>query len=176
MKELVLLTGASTGIGREMARILARRQFDMILVSRDQVKLDTLKAELEASFNVKIDVIAKDLSNAENAVEVYNMIKGKGFQVTILINNARVGMYGDFAVLSLDKTLKMIDLNISSLVSLTNLFVNRWMLAKQVVFHVGTAFRNALNRVHGKVLLFHKNVLQARHLRLFEDLFEVNTA
>jgi len=123
MKELVLLTGASTGIGREMARILARRQFDMILVSRDQVKLDALKAELEPAFNVKIDVIAKDLSNSENAVELYNTIKGKGLQVTILINNAGVGMYGDFAVLSLDKTLKMIELNISALVTLTNLFV-----------------------------------------------------
>jgi len=123
MNELVLLTGASTGIGYEMAKELAARKLNMILVARSLDKLVALKAELEQQFGIRVYVIGKDLSKSENAIALYEEIKKMGLTVTILINNAGFGGYGDFAETSLTTELNMIELNISSLVALTKLFL-----------------------------------------------------
>jgi len=122
MKECVLLTGASSGIGYEMAKLLAQKGFDMVLVARNIDKLQKLKEELEANNKVKVRVISKDLSDVQNAIALYHDIKKLGIEITILINNAGVGEYGDFLQIPLEKELKMIELNISSLVALTKLY------------------------------------------------------
>ena len=123
MKELVLLTGASSGIGYEMAKLLAAKKYDLILVARRLNKLEDLKAELENNYGITVDVFSVDLSKPENAVELYNEIKAKGLEVTMLINNAGTGEYGDFTEIALEKEILMIQLNISSLVVLTKLFL-----------------------------------------------------
>jgi len=123
MKELVLLTGASSGIGYEMAKLLAAKKYDLILVARRLNKLEDLKVELENNYGITVFVFPVDLSKPGNAVDLYDEIKAKGLEITMLINNAGTGEYGDFSKIPLEKEILMIQLNISSLVVLTKLFL-----------------------------------------------------
>lgn len=123
MKELVLLTGASSGIGLEMAKILAQQRLDLILVARREDKLMALKNELEQAHGVKVHVFAKDLSRVENTAALYPEVKAAGLEVTMLVNNAGFGGYGAFEKTPLEQELEMITVNISSLVILTKLFL-----------------------------------------------------
>jgi len=123
MKELVLLTGASSGIGYEMAKLLAAKKYDLILVARRLNKLEALKAELENNYDITVYIFSVDLSKPGNAVDLHNEIKAKGMEITMLINNAGTGEYGDFLEIPLEKEIHMIQLNISSLVVLTKLFL-----------------------------------------------------
>lgn len=123
MKEFVLITGASSGIGYEMAQILARQQFNLILVARRIEKLDELKNRLNHQYGIEVYTIKSDLSNPENAVQLYDDIRAKGLHVTMLINNAGVGEYGEFTDISLDKQVNMINLNVTSLMILCKLFL-----------------------------------------------------
>jgi uncharacterized protein len=122
MKELILITGASSGIGYQLATQLAEKKFDLILASRNLNKLEKLKETLQSKYGVSVHVFAADLSFTDNALDLYHVIKEKGLEVTMLINNAGVGAYGNFTETSLDDELNMIQLNISSLVTLTKLF------------------------------------------------------
>lgn len=122
MKEYILLTGASTGIGYEMALQLAKKKYNLILVARNAAKLQQVQSELTTQFGISIEIIATDLSHVAAAFELYEAVKSKNLLVTGLINNAGVGMYGNHMELSLEEELKMIELNVSSLVALTKLF------------------------------------------------------
>lgn len=123
MKELVLLTGASSGIGLEMAKELAVKKMDLVLVARRAELLAALKSELETGHGIKVYTFAKDLSDPANAMALFQEVKAQGLQVTMLINNAGVGAYGQFLETPLEQELDMIQLNISSLVALTKLFL-----------------------------------------------------
>ncbi len=123
MKELVLVTGASSGIGYEMAKLLAAKKYDLVLVARRLNKLESLRAELENNYGVTVYTFSFDLSKQESAVALYEEIKVKGLEITMLINNAGTGEYGDFTEIPLEKEIQMIQLNISSLVILTKLFL-----------------------------------------------------
>lgn len=131
MKELVLITGASTGIGYELAKELAARQCDLILVARSEEKLTKAKHDLEKTYNVKVHLIAKDLSDIANVFGVYEEVKNLGMQVTGVVNNAGVGMYGKFSDTDLDKELSMINLNVNALVALTKLFLQDMLVQKR---------------------------------------------
>lgn len=122
MKPLALITGASTGIGFELAKQLAAKNIDLIIVARDLEKLNELKAELESQHEIKVHSISKDLSVTKNAENLYKEIQEMGLTVTHLVNNAGSGLYGNFTDTSLEQELNMIELNISSLVVLTKLF------------------------------------------------------
>ena len=113
----VLITGASTGIGRDMARNLYARGFDLILVARSADLLEKLKEELGG----KPRIISIDLSSEENCRELYKMTKDEN--IDILINNAGFGSYGLSSEVDLETELNMIDLNIKSVHILTKLFV-----------------------------------------------------
>jgi hypothetical protein len=123
MKDLILITGASSGIGEHMAIQLAEKKYDLILVARSLNKLEKLRATLQARHQVTVHVFEADLSNTENAIKLYEVIREKGLKVSMLVNNAGVGNYGNFTTTSLNEELKMIQLNISSLVVLTKLYV-----------------------------------------------------
>ena len=123
MREQVLLTGASSGIGLEMAKKLATKDVDLILVARRIDILQKVKSELESAHGIKVTVISKDLSKHESAKELYNEIKFQGLVVTGVINNAGFGNYGDFSDTPLAEDLSMIQVNIAALVSLTKLFL-----------------------------------------------------
>lgn len=116
-KEYAVITGASSGIGMEMARILYAKGYALILAARRKERLDKLKDELGDD----IDVISVDLSNRENCIRFFDEIKDKN--ITVFINNAGFGDCGYFLETSLDKELNMIDVNIVALHVLTKLVV-----------------------------------------------------
>lgn len=122
MKKYILITGASTGIGCEMAKILAKKKYNLVLIARNLDRLETLKLELENKFSISVVVIAKDLSIVENAIRLHKETQNLGLQIEMLVNNAGFGLYCDFVKTSLDEELKMINLNVSSLVTLTKLY------------------------------------------------------
>ncbi len=126
---MFLLTGASSGIGLEMAKELASRKFDLILVARRIELLVNLKSELESNYHINVEVIQKDLSIITNVYALYDEIKSKGLKVTGLINNAGFGNYGEFTGTPLEDDLAMIQVNISALVVLTKLFLKDLKLA-----------------------------------------------
>lgn len=122
MKAYILITGASSGIGHEMAQQLAALKYNLILTARSENKLEAMQQELSSKHGIDVQSIAKDLSKKDQAVELYNDIKSANYQVSHLVNNAGFGNYGSFVETSLEEELNMIDLNISSLVILTKLF------------------------------------------------------
>lgn len=113
-----LITGASSGIGRDMARILSSNGYDLILVARRKDKLEALKKELQT----EVSIICMDISSTFNCMKLYNKVKKEN--IDILINNAGFGLFGEFNSTNLDKELDMIDVNIKSLHTLTKLFLN----------------------------------------------------
>lgn len=121
---LALITGASTGIGREFARIHAAKGGDVILTARRGDALATLKAELEAAHGITAHVIAQDLGAAGGADALIAAVAKLGLAPDILINNAGFGGAGHHIARPLAEEIAMIDLNISALVTLTHHFAN----------------------------------------------------
>ena len=113
----VLITGASSGIGKDMARILAKKADELVLVARNIDNLEKIKKELEK--DAKIEIISKDLSIEENCKEIHNQVQN----VDILINNAGFGDCGNFTKTSLEKDIQMIKTNIIAYHILTKLYL-----------------------------------------------------
>lgn len=122
MKEYVLLTGASSGIGYEMANQLAEKAFNLILVARTESKLKQMQVALTKKYGILVQYFATDLSDVNAAKDLYKKVKDENLLVTHLVNNAGVGNYGNFTETSLEEELNMIQLNISSLVALSKFF------------------------------------------------------
>lgn len=114
----VLITGASSGIGRDMARIFSKKGYDLVLVARDEKKLRDAKKEIEKN-NIKIDIKILDLSIEENCRKLHDEVK----DIDILINNAGFGDCGDFTKTDLNKELNMIKTNITAYHILTKLYL-----------------------------------------------------
>ena len=112
-----LITGASSGIGKDMARILAQKNYELVLVARDVKKLEETKNELEKI--TKVEIISTDLSNEENCKELYKKVQN----IDILINNAGFGDCGNLTKTSLEKDLNMIKTNIIAYHILTKLYL-----------------------------------------------------
>lgn len=130
MKDTILITGASSGIGYEMAVLLASQKFDLVLVARQSEKLQQIKTKLEQAHNINVHVFSKDLSDTTQAMELYEEVRKQGIEVTMLINNAGTGLYGDFINTDLQAELRMIGLNIASVVTLTKLFIQDMIVRK----------------------------------------------
>ncbi len=113
-----LITGASSGIGRDMARYLAHNGWDLVVVARRTNRLETLKDELK---NVDVVCIGADLSKVDECKRVYEMTKD--LHIDMLINNAGFGLAGEFVDTDLDTELRMIDTNITALHVLTKLYL-----------------------------------------------------
>ncbi len=124
MKHAALITGASNGIGLELARIHAKRGGNLVLVARSQDKLKQLADELRAQYDgIQITVIAQDLTMPQAAQSVFAQTEQLGIQVDILINNAGFGGHGRFFERELAKEQQMIQLNITALTELTHLYL-----------------------------------------------------
>lgn len=130
MSKTALITGASSGIGLELAKIHAANNDHLIIVARSEEKLNNLKAELEQKFKISVTTIVKDLSLPQSAQELYDTIKRNNLKVDYLINNAGFGDFGLFVNNSLEKAQKMIHLNITSLTELCHLFLQDMTLQK----------------------------------------------
>ena len=114
-----LITGASSGIGRDMARVLAKKGYNLVLVARDKEKLDELSKELKETNKIEVEVISMDLSIEQNCIDLHKSVK----DVDILINNAGFGDCGNFTKTDLNKELSMIKTNIVAYHILTKLYL-----------------------------------------------------
>ncbi len=122
MPNTALITGASGGIGAELARYHAAKKGDLILVARSEGALNDLKAELESAHGVTVHVIAQDLGKAGGADALVDAVNELGVPVDILMNNAGFGGHGIHTDRDLADEQGMIDLNIKALVTLTHAF------------------------------------------------------
>ncbi|MCP3922184.1 MAG: SDR family NAD(P)-dependent oxidoreductase [Desulfobacterales bacterium] len=130
-----LITGASGGIGEEMARYHASKGGNIVMVARSIDKLHELKSELESNYNIKVTVIESDLSKADSAMKIFAITESAGIQIDILINNAGFGGHGKFHERDLIKDQAMMQVNMVSLVNLTHLYL-----------------QGMVNRNYGKIL------------------------
>lgn len=113
-----LITGASSGMGRDMAKVLSNMGYDLILVARRKNRLEELKETLHTN----VTIIPLDISSTYNCAKLYEKVKNE--DIEILINNAGFGLYGEFTKTNIDQELDMIDLNMKALHVLTKLFLN----------------------------------------------------
>ncbi len=119
-----LITGASTGIGLELARVFAREGYDLVLVARNQKRLDEIAADLRPA---SVKVIARDLSLADAPEEIQRLVP----QVEVLVNNAGFGSFGKFASSSLPEQINMMQLNMTAPVILTRLYLAGMLAARK---------------------------------------------
>lgn len=123
MKNTALITGASSGIGKELAIIHAERGGDLVVIARSEEKLEELKSELEARFGVQVKVMCYDLSDRSAPGQVYQALKQEEIEIEYLINNAGFGGHGKFHERDWSDDLSMINLNVLALTELTRLFL-----------------------------------------------------
>lgn len=110
-----LITGASSGIGKEMAKYLSLKGIDLVLVARDEEKLQEVKKEIKTN----VEIISIDLASKENCIKLYNQVK----DIDILINNAGFGAFGEFTETDLETEIDMINTNITALHILAKLYL-----------------------------------------------------
>jgi short-subunit dehydrogenase len=121
--EYVLITGATSGIGYELAKLFATDGYNLILVARNKNRLQEITDKLKQEFSVEITPLSKDLFNPYAAEEIYETTRKIGITVNILVNDVGQGEWGPFVETDIERDLEIIQLNISSLVSLTKYFL-----------------------------------------------------
>ncbi|MGD0710766.1 MAG: SDR family oxidoreductase [Bacteroidales bacterium] len=123
MKNYAVITGASGGIGLELAKLLAKDKHNLILIARSEDKLKEIKTSFEKDYDINVFIIAIDLSLPDAPAKVFEQLKKDDITIDILINNAGFGDYGAFAECNWQKQEQMINLNILALTKLTRLFL-----------------------------------------------------
>ncbi len=123
MARTVLITGASTGIGYELAKLFAADGSNLVLTARDANQLERVAAEVRGQFKITAMVIAKDLALAAGPAELFQELQQRGLSIDVLVNNAGFGAVGAFAHIDLQAQLDMIHVNITSLVHLSRLLL-----------------------------------------------------
>ena len=121
--QTALITGASTGIGQELAKEFAAHGFDLVVVARRQNKLETLASLLRAAYGIEVTVIASDLTTPQAPQTLFQAVQQQGITVEVLINNAGINFHGDFKDVILENHLELLQLNIVALTALTHLYV-----------------------------------------------------
>jgi uncharacterized protein len=119
-RPIALVTGASSGIGDHLARLLAERGHDLVLVARDSSRLEALAKELEGAFNATAQVLPADLTDAGQLRVVEDRCYDRSAPIDVLVNNAGFGTFGPFHTLDLDAEVREIQLNVVALVRLTH--------------------------------------------------------
>ncbi len=126
-----LITGASGGIGYELAGVFAREGWNLILVARGLSKMKVLAEKLTKSYGISVSVIGKDLSLAAAPRELFQETQLKGLQVDALVNNAGFGSYGLFSQSDLTTSTDMLELNVVALTKLTRLYLDPMLQNKK---------------------------------------------
>lgn len=122
-KRYVLITGATNGIGYELAKLFAGDGYNLIIVARSEERLNKTALQIVQQYGVEVVKIPADLFNPKASFEVYDAVKAKNLRVDILVNDAGQGQYGEFVNTDIYRELDIIQLNIASVVVLTKLFL-----------------------------------------------------
>jgi len=131
MGNTALITGASSGIGLGLAREFAKHKTDVVLVARNETKLNEIAQELASTYGVKAIVMVKNLSKAGSADELFREVKLAGIEIGYLVNNAGFGDFGMFSESDWNKQQEMISVNIITLTRLCRLFISEMIQRKQ---------------------------------------------
>jgi short-subunit dehydrogenase len=131
MSQTVLITGASGGIGYELAELFARDKHNLILIARSENKLQQIADTFHHTYGVNVTVIVKDLTVPNAAHDIYEEVHTAGLAVDILVNNAGFGLFGEFVETDLQEEVDMIQVNITALTQLTKLFLRDMVRRKQ---------------------------------------------
>ncbi len=119
MATYALITGASSGLGEQFARLFAKDKISVVLVARREDRLKKIKSELEAAHRIKVEIVPLDLIQRDFSKRLMTYLETKNIEVEYLVNNAGYGKSGAFSDITLDHNLGQIDLNIRSLTELT---------------------------------------------------------
>lgn len=130
-RDTVLITGASSGIGYELAEVFAFHRYNLILVSRNIEKLEKISNKLTSEYGIRVDIIRQDLFEPDAAKKIFDRVKNMNLMVDILINNAGIGCVGLFHEMEFAKDIEMIQLNISALTEMTKLFSREMVKRKK---------------------------------------------
>ena len=122
MSKTVLITGASAGIGYELSKIFAKNGYHLALVSRNRQRLEELAREMENQHQITAKVIPKDLSESSAPQALYDEVVSDGIDIDVLVNNAGFGLNGNFTDFSADQHRELIQVNVTALTLLCNLF------------------------------------------------------
>lgn len=122
-RSFVLITGATAGIGYELAKIYANDGYNLVLIARNSEKLEKVKTELNLIYNVSIHTLSIDLSKDNACEDILSYVNKKHLTVDVLINNAGIGSFGYFKELDIAKEVQQINVNIKALTELTRLFL-----------------------------------------------------
>ena len=118
----VLITGASSGIGKELAYVYAEKNYNLVLAARRKDRLEEIKEDIKNKHSVSVEIFDIDLSKLDSAEELYKKVSDKNIKVDVLINNAGFGMNGGFNDIDIDTEENMLVLNMITLTKLTRLF------------------------------------------------------
>ncbi|MCC3155116.1 SDR family oxidoreductase [Hymenobacter sp. BT770] len=118
-----LITGATSGIGRELANCFAQDHYNLVIVARNQRELEQTASELRHQYGVQVLPIAKDLFRPDAPFEIYDELRDRGIRIDALVNNAGQGQYGQFTTTDINRELDIIQLNIGAYVTFTKLFL-----------------------------------------------------
>lgn len=122
-RKSALVTGASSGIGHELAKLLAGDRYDLVLVGRDVASLEGVAEGLRQRFGIEVKVLRKDLSEPGAAADIQRQLRDNGVDIDVLINNAGFNVYGPFWETEAQRELQMIQTNIVALTQLTKLLL-----------------------------------------------------
>jgi short-subunit dehydrogenase len=121
--QTALITGATSGIGRELANCFAQDKYNLVIVARSQDELNYTAAEIKQQYGVEVVTIAKDLFQRDAPFEVYNDVKLRGLKIDALVCDAGQGQYGTFTTTDINRELDIIQLNIGAYVTFTKLYL-----------------------------------------------------
>jgi short-subunit dehydrogenase len=130
-QQYALITGGTSGIGRELAKCFAQDKYHLVLVARSQDELAQTAADLQQQYGVQVTTIAKDLFQREAPFEVFDEIKAQGIRIDALVNDAGQGQYGQFTTTDIQRELDIIQLNIGAYVTFTKLFLQEMVARKE---------------------------------------------
>ncbi|MXQ10306.1 SDR family NAD(P)-dependent oxidoreductase [Microvirga makkahensis] len=118
-----VITGASSGIGAELARIFAARGYSLVVAARRHERLEALAEEIQGAHDIPVEVMALDLEDREAPQDLVEMLRDRGIQVHTLVNNAGFGLRGTFATMPFERQIAMIDVNVTALTALCRLLL-----------------------------------------------------
>jgi uncharacterized protein len=160
--QYALITGATSGIGYELAKIFAENGYNLILVARSQNDLDVTANEFNGLYGVEAITLAKDLFKPNAAFEIYDEVNTHGITVDVLVNDAGQGVYGKFVEEDIQRQLDIIQLNVTSLTALTYLFLKEMVARNEgkilqlasIVSEIPAPLQAVYGATKGYILLF----------------------